>query len=157
MKRTTTWNGLHPRLCLNSSRKHVLRPLHIVMLREVRERGLEIRGTPRHCALCSLTNQVLELHRLDEIGVSHQVLSTQFTSLYFVMMSCNTASDVSLASPAMCTTPHTSLLPSRGTSTSQRTASSLTSRLALVSHPRVKPNGRLAGNISLLARGFART
>ena len=40
--------------------------------------------------LCSLTNQVHELHRLDGIGVSHQVnLSTQFTSLYFVMMSCN--------------------------------------------------------------------
>ena len=40
--------------------------------------------------LCSLTNQVHELHRLDWISVSHQVnLSTQFTSLYFVMMSCN--------------------------------------------------------------------
>ena len=41
-------------------------------------------------ALCSLTNQVHELHRLCEIGVPRQVfLSTQFTSLYFVMMSCN--------------------------------------------------------------------
>ena len=34
-------------------------------------------------ALCSLTNQVHELHRLDGIGVSHHVsCSTQFTSLY---------------------------------------------------------------------------
>ena len=33
-------------------------------------------------ALRSLTRQVLELHRLDEIGVPYQVfLSTQFTSL----------------------------------------------------------------------------
>ena len=40
--------------------------------------------------VCSLTNQVHELHRLDGISVSHQVnLSMQFTSLYFVMMSCN--------------------------------------------------------------------
>ena len=39
-------------------------------------------------ALYSLTNQVHKLHGLDEIGVSHHVfLSTQFTSLYFVMMS----------------------------------------------------------------------
>ena len=41
-------------------------------------------------ALRSLTRQVLELHRLDRISVSHHVfLSTQSTSLYFVMMSCN--------------------------------------------------------------------
>ena len=81
-------------------------------------------------AQCSLTHQFHELHRLDEIGVPHHVfLSTQFTSLYFVMMSCNTASDVSSASPAM----HTN------------------------SHSRVKLNGRLAGIISLLARGLTRT
>ena len=50
MRRTTTWNGLHPRLCLNSSRKHVLRPLHIIMLQKVRNRELfDIRGTPHHC------------------------------------------------------------------------------------------------------------
>ena len=37
--------------------------------------------------LCSLTHQIHELHRLDRISVSHQVnLSTQFTSLYFVMV-----------------------------------------------------------------------
>ena len=37
-------------------------------------------------ALRSLTIQVLELHRLDEIGVPNQVyLSTQFTSLYFLL------------------------------------------------------------------------
>ena len=48
MRRTTTWNSLHPRLCLNSSRNHVLHPLHIFMLREVRGRELfEIRGAPR--------------------------------------------------------------------------------------------------------------
>ena len=81
-------------------------------------------------ALYSMTNQVHELHRLDEIGVPHQVfLSTQSTLLYVVMVSCNTASDVSSASPAMYTT----------------------------SHSRVKLNGRLAGIISLLALGFART
>ena len=41
-------------------------------------------------ALRSLTNRVLELCRLDEIGVPFQVfLSTQFRSLYFVKMSCN--------------------------------------------------------------------
>ena len=34
------WNSLHPRLCLNSSRNHVLHPLHIVMLREVRDHEL---------------------------------------------------------------------------------------------------------------------
>ena len=50
MRGTTTWNGLHPRLCLNSSRNRVLHPLHIVTLREVRERELlEFRGAPRHC------------------------------------------------------------------------------------------------------------
>ena len=40
--------------------------------------------------LCSLTHQVHELHRLNRTSVPHQVnLSTQITSLYFVMMSCN--------------------------------------------------------------------
>ena len=39
--------------------------------------------------LCSLTHQVHELHRLDWIGDPHHVfLSTQSTSLYFVMVSC---------------------------------------------------------------------
>ena len=42
-------------------------------------------------SLRSLTNQVLELCRLDEIGVPYQVfLSTQFRPLNFVKMSCNT-------------------------------------------------------------------
>ena len=42
-------------------------------------------------ALRSLTNRILELCRLDEIGVPFQVfLSTQFKSLYFVKMSCHT-------------------------------------------------------------------
>ena len=89
----------------------MLHPLHIVMF--------VITGSSRFVArlatvqtLCSLAHQVHELHRLDRISFSHQVnLSTQFTSLYFVMMSCNTASDVSSASPAMYTTSHTSLLP----------------------------------------------
>ena len=36
---------------LVESWKHVFRPLHVVSLREVREREfLEIRGAPRHCA-----------------------------------------------------------------------------------------------------------
>ena len=40
-------------------------------------------------ALRSLIIQVLELHRLGEIGVPYQVyLSTPFTSLYFLLMSC---------------------------------------------------------------------
>ena len=39
--------------------------------------------------LCVLTHHVLELHRLDEIYVPIQVfLSTQFTTLYFLVMSC---------------------------------------------------------------------
>ena len=92
MWRTTTWNGLHPRLCLNSSRNHMLHPLHIV----TRSGKFVIMSSSRFVVrlttvqtLCSLTNQVHELQRLDRISVSHQVnLSTQFTSLYFVMMSC---------------------------------------------------------------------
>ena len=54
MRRTTTWNSLHRRLCLNLSRKRVLYPLHIVMFVTV--------GSSRFVAhfatvqtLCSLT------------------------------------------------------------------------------------------------------
>ena len=54
------------------SRKHVFHPLHTV-------------------TLCSLTDRVLELHCLNEIGVPHQVvLSTQFISLCFLVISCKT-------------------------------------------------------------------
>ena len=39
--------------------------------------------------LCGLTHQVLELHRLDEFCVPLQFFSsTQFTTLYFLVMSC---------------------------------------------------------------------
>ena len=48
---------------------HVFHPLHVV-------------------TLCSLTDRVLELHCLDEIGVPHQVVLS--ISLYFVKMSSNT-------------------------------------------------------------------
>ena len=54
------------------SRKHVFHPLHVV-------------------TLCSLTDRVLELHCLGEIGVPQQVvLSTQFISSCILLMSCNT-------------------------------------------------------------------
>ena len=146
MKRTTTWNGLHPRLCLNSSRKHVLHPLHIVMLREVRDHELfEIHGThlttvqdpvqpdqsgsrapPSRWDRCSTPRFLV--HGVHFIVLCHDVLQLR-------------ASDVSSVSPAMYTTSHTSLLPSTSTSTSRSIASSLTSRLTLVSHSRVKLNG----------------
>ena len=129
MRSTTTWNGLHPRLCLNSSRKHVLHPLHIVMIREVFLSVSSSRFVARLAAvqaLCSLTNQVHELHCLDEIGVSHQVfLSAQFTLLYFVMMSCNTS--------------HTSLLPSKGTKNSIVSHLTADTRLALTSETEWSP------------------
>ena len=42
-------------------------------------------------ALCNLPRVVLELHRLDEIGVPLEVsLSTQLTTLHFLMMCFNT-------------------------------------------------------------------
>ena len=113
MKKTTTWNSLHPRLCLNSSRKHVLHPLHIVMLREVRNHELsEIRGAPRHCASpvqpdpsgsrappsrcdrCSTPSFLV--HAVHFIILCHDVLQLR-------------ASDVSSASPAMYTTSHTGM------------------------------------------------
>ena len=54
------------------SRKYMFHPLHVV-------------------TLCSLTDRVLELHCLNEMGVPHQVvLSTQFISSCFLVMSCNT-------------------------------------------------------------------
>ena len=125
MRRTTSWNGLHPRLCLNSSRIHVLHPLHIVMLREVREHELfEIRGTPHHCTdPVQPDQQGHELHRFDRISVSHQVNLLVHT-VHFMVLRHDVlqlrASDVSSASPAMYTT----------------------------SHSRVKLNGRLAGIVS---------
>ena len=76
----------------------MLHPLHIVALKEI----LVSVSSPRFVArlatvqaLRSLTRQVLELHRLDEIGVPYQVfLSTQFTSLGVsfggVVASCTT-------------------------------------------------------------------
>ena len=110
MRRTTTWNSLHPRLC---SRNHVLHPLHIVMLREVRNHELfEIRDTPRHCtdpvqpdpsgsrAPPSRCDQCYTpsfvVHAVHIITLRHDVLQLR-------------ASDVSSASPAMYTTSHTSL------------------------------------------------
>ena len=129
------------------------------MLREVRDHELfGIRGAPRHCTdLCSLTHQVHELHRLDRISVSHQAfLSTQLTSLYFVMMSCNSELPTFRQRLQQCTPPRThpcclqQVLP-----TSRSRASPLTSRLTLVSHSRVKLNGHLAASISLLARNYA--
>ena len=54
----------------------------------------------KHCAV--LTNRVLELCRLDEIGVPYQVfLSTQFKSLYFVKMSCHTVLPSGCSSPTV--------------------------------------------------------
>ena len=87
-------------------------------------------------ALCRVTHQVHELHHLDVIGVTHQVfLSTQLTSLYFVMMSCNSELPTFRQRFQQCAPPRTrSLLPSTSSSTSRRIASSLTSRLTLVSH-----------------------
>ena len=87
-------------------------------------------------ALFSLTNQVHELHRLDGIGVSRQViLSTQPTSLYFVMMSCNTELPTFRWRLQQCAPPRTRpCCLQKSTSTSRRIASSITSRLALVSH-----------------------
>ena len=66
---TQPWNSVFLRLPAPPSL------LHLVKLREVREREfLGIRGAPRHCeALCNLTSQVLELYRLGEIVVLHQV------------------------------------------------------------------------------------
>ena len=133
MRRTTTWNSLHPRLCLNSSRNHVLHPLHIVMFREVCDHKLfEIRGAPQHCTdpvqpdqsgsrappsrydRCFTPSFLVDAVHL--IVLRHDVLQLR-------------ASDVSSASPAMYTTSHT----------------------------RMKLNGRPAGIISLLERCFART
>ena len=59
-------------------------------------------------ALCSLTHQVRELHHLDVIGVARQVfLSTQLTSLYFVMMSCNSELPTFRRRLQQWTPPHT--------------------------------------------------
>ena len=66
------------------------------------------------------------------------------------------ASDVSSASPAIYTTSHTSLLPSKSCSTLRTVASSLTSRLTLVSHSRMKLKGRLA-KMDQPARTWLRT
>ena len=53
-------------------------------------------------ALCSLTSQVLELYRLNEIIVTApSFLSTQFTSLYFVKMFCNTVLPSGCCSPTV--------------------------------------------------------
>ena len=72
--------------------ERVHHPLHIAALREIFVSVSFSRFVARLAtvqALRSLTIQVLELHRLDEIGVPYQVyLSTQFTSLYFLLMSC---------------------------------------------------------------------
>ena len=129
------------------------------MLREVHDHELfVIHGTPHHCtdpvqpdpsgsrappSRCDrcYTPSFL-VHAAHFIVLRHDVLQLR-------------ATDVSSASPAMYTTWHTSRLPSTGTSTSRSIASSLTSRLTLVSHSRVKPNGRLARIISLLARSYA--
>ena len=87
----------------------MLHPLHIIMLREVRDHEhFEIRGASRHCADPVQPDPIRfhELHRLDRISVSHQVtLSTQFTSLYFVMMSCKTQSIRRFVD--VCTPPRT--------------------------------------------------
>ena len=84
---------------------------------------------------------------LDGIGVSHQVfLSTQFTSVYFVMMSCNSELPTFRQRLQQCAPPRTrpcclqKVLP-----------------LHDEEHRLWKLNGRLAGTISLLARGFPRT
>ena len=72
--------------------ERVLHSLHIAALREIFVSASFPRFVARLAtvqALRSLTIQVLELHCFDEIGVPYQVyLSTQFTSLYFHLMSC---------------------------------------------------------------------
>ena len=117
MRRTTTWNGLHPRLCLNSSRKHVLYPLHIVMLQEVRDRELfEIRGSPRQCTAPVQPDQSgsrAPPSRCDRCYTpSFLVHAAYFIVLRHDVLQLR-ASDVSSRSPAMNTTSHTSLLPSK--------------------------------------------
>ena len=75
------------------------------------------------------------------------------------MMSCNSElPDFSSASPAIYTTlAHFLAAFKRNFNFKRNIIVSLYSRLALASHSRVKPNGRLARIISLFARGFART
>ena len=113
-------------------------PLHIATLQEVRERELfESRGAPRHCTSPVQPDQSgsrAPPSRGDRCFTpSFLVHAAHFVVLRHDVLQHRT-SDVSLASPAMCTTSHTSLLPSKSTSTSRRIASSITSRLALVSH-----------------------
>ena len=110
MKRTTSWNNLHPRLCLNSSRNMCF--IHCTSRCSGKFVITSFSRFVAHLttvqALRSLTNQVQELHHLDVIGGAHQVfLSTKFTSLYFVMMSCNSELPTFRRRLQQCTPPLT--------------------------------------------------
>ena len=134
----------------------MLHPLHIVILQEVRDHELfEIRDTPRHC-----TDPVQpdpsghEFHRLDVISVTHQVfLSTHFTSLYFVK--CPATQSFRRFVGVSSNVHHLAHVLTAFNKYFHFTKKSIVSYLTTDTRLRVKPTGRLARIISLLARGFA--
>ena len=73
-------------------RERELHPLLLVASRESLREPREICVAPHHCASpCATWHGKNELHRLDEICVPLELsLSTQFTTLHFLMMCFNT-------------------------------------------------------------------